>query len=854
MTELHAFLYSCDEGDRWVISTFGSLEPLMTAVRALQVDGKSALIHVGFWQPTIAEVEAMVARFPGSLILSDSAVGALCEHLSASAAVIGCIRGVAFRLAVAEQMPACAAAEAAKTAEIDWRPSVAPKATDANDHAPGRWVTELASTNEALAKLAFDSGIVDDDSYLALEASLTGPLRRNLGLARFALVSRAQPNPDTILEHLWASPPWFMDLKLSRLGLTVRQSNVFRDNNLLSIADIAPMGFAGLMKLPNLGQGSVYGLGKLLHAALLEGRGLQPGRLDVSPHGAAAGLSDTASTLAVAPEEAAGLDSLNAGVESAATLLSDAERQVWVGRLGYRCSQLTLQELADVMGVTRERVRQIEIQAYRKVENQPCWEELAIRLECALMERSTALFLNELSAIDAWFAEAPSFATALASVLRHLLPDRFDAFQVRGAWVVSRLQQREWNEACQSARALLESQVKDRIDESAVRSRCDQLLAGKGEELRDELWTEATANALWSSRAGQPRRLVSLRRGAEDVVRAVLESADEPLHFTEIHRRAAELVLPALDVRSIQNAAISVGILFNRGTYGIADHCPLADEELALVRAEVEDVVSGGEPARQWHASELCDALLDRGLAFDGRLTKYVVNHALKGSARLVDLRRMVWGLSNEWQAGAAARLDVRQAVIDLLEHEGRPMTTAEVRERLTKVRGVNQTFQIHASDPLARIGAGLWGLMYRDVNVREAQALVARIRSALQERQSGLHVTELPLALGLPHGAEVDASVLAVAEAGGIRIDRGQYVYLSERGTSGRVYLPEAVKAAVADVGATGIAFDDLCQRVNTLTQREVPRQLVSQALGGLDMCFDPVSRLWAPGTADVD
>ncbi len=854
MTELHAFLYSHDEVGRWVISTFGSLEPLMSAAQAVQVERKSALIHVGFWRPTIGEVEAIAARFPSSLILSDSAVGALCEHVSAGAAAIGCIRGVAFRIALDDHTPPDATAEMVNTAKAEGQSSGASKATDANDHVPGRWVTELPSTNKALAKLAFDSGIVDDDSYLALEASLEGPLRRALGLDRLALVSRSQLDPDTILEHLWASPPWFMDLKLSRLGLTVRQANVFRDHNLHCVADIAPMGFAGLMKLPNLGQGSVYGLGKLLHVALLEGRGLQLGRLDVGSPGAAPGLSDTDLTLAVAPEETAGLDSLRAGFESATTLLSDAERQVWVGRLGYRCSQLTLQELADVMGVTRERVRQIETQAYRKVENQPCWEDLAFRLDRALMARSTALFLNELPAIDAWFAEAPSLSTALASVLRHLLPDRFDAFQVRGAWVASRLQQQEWSAACQSARALLESRVKDRIDESAARLRCDQLLAGKGEELRDELWTEATANALWSSRAGQPRRLVSLRRGAEDVVRAVLESADEPLHFTEIHRRAAELILPAQDVRSIQNAAISVGILFNRGTYGIADHCPLAEEELCLVRAEVEDVISGGEPARQWHASELCDALLDRGLSFDGRLTKYVVNHALKGSARLADLRRMVWGLSNEWQAGAAARLDVRQAVIDLLEHEGRPMTTAEVRERLTKVRGVNQTFQINASDPLARIGPGLWGLLYRDVNVREAQPLVARIRSTLQERQSGLHVTELPLALGLPDGADVDASVLALAEKEGIRIDRGQYVYLSEWGISRRVYLPEAVKAAVAEAGPKGIAFDDLCLRANALTQREVPRQLVSQALGGLDMSFDPISRLWAPGTADVD
>ncbi len=265
--------------------------------------------------------------------------------------------------------------------------------------------------------------------------------------------------------------------------------------------------------------------------------------------------------------------------------------------------------------------------------------------------------------------------------------------------------------------------------------------------------------------------------------------------------------------------------------------------------------MSGGDPARQWHASELCDALLERGLRFDGRLTKYVVNHALKGCSALVYLRRMVWGPGAEWLAGATSRLDVREAVIGLLEAQGRPMSTAEVRARLAAVRGVNQTFQIFPSDPLVRIGPGLWGLLHRDVDVAGAQHWLALLRQALQQRQTGLHLSELPGVSGLESagGATLDAAWMAVAETAGIRVDRGQYAYLAEWGESRRLAVPDAVKSAFEDVGPTGVFFDDICLRVNALTQRQVPSGHISQALRGMELSYDPVSRLWTPDVSDA-
>lgn len=528
VTELRAFLYSLDDEAGWLTSTFTELEPLMAAAQAAVKDGdRAALIHVGFWQPSISDVAAIAALGHGSLIVSDPAAGALCDHLTVGAAAIGCVRGVVFRRVLgglpqpwSPEAPASMVDVAASSTHRLRDLAVAAAVTPTT----GNWLSELAASDADLFEHARAAGVVDDESYLRLEAALPRRSRLDLGLARFALVSGVEPEVETILDNLWAGPPWFMDLGVAVLGLTVRQANVFRTNNIQRVADIAALGTAGLFKLPSLGQGSIYTLQKLLLAALEGAKGLPIERVDLTP---------------VVPEDDGarqGADSLRACFKSAAGLLGDAERNVWAGRLGFECSPMTLQELADGMGLSRERVRQLENQIYRKVQHHPFWEELAVRLDAALQSRSSALGLTDLPAVVAWFAEAPQLANALIGVLRRLLPDRFGVFQIGQEWVISHLLPEEWLEVCESARTLLESGAKDRIEEGLARWQVDQLLSGRGEELRAALWAEATANALWSARPGEARRLVALDRGATSVVLAVLESSEVPLHYADIHR------------------------------------------------------------------------------------------------------------------------------------------------------------------------------------------------------------------------------------------------------------------------------------------------------------------------------
>ena len=80
-------------------------------------------------------------------------------------------------------------------------------------------------------------------------------------------------------------------------------------------------------------------------------------------------------------------------------------------------------------------------------------------------------------------------------------------------------------------------------------------------------------------------RAFSRVTGAErtNSLRRFLAESNTPLHYTEIAERARIREGRSLDARRAHNAAANVGYLFARGTYGLARHVPLSDEQMSQI-------------------------------------------------------------------------------------------------------------------------------------------------------------------------------------------------------------------------------------------------------------------------------
>lgn len=339
-------------------------------------------------------------------------------------------------------------------------------------------------------------------------------------------------------------------------------------------------------------------------------------------------------------------------------------------------------------------------------------------------------------------------------------------------------------------------------------------------------------------------------RGAEQFVEAVLDASERPLHYTEIVERLSEREGRPIEIRRAHNAAAEVGHLLGRGIYGTDRHLPLNLNELAGLAEAAEDIMSSAGSERQWHASELFAALIDEGLVLPEGVTQYVVDVALKKRGTLRSLGRMVWTLPSGGE-GETCRIDIRQAVIAAVQAAGRPLRADEIRQRLIAIRGVGESFQIFANDPLVRVG-GLWGLNDRDLPVKRAEQslLLDRLAADLRDRGKGLHTSELENYLG----ADLDGkTILSLAAADGrFRVSPGQYLYLTDWGTPRRESVSQAlVRILAAAPGA--IPFEEIVRRVEPNIGRTCERTAVSAALQAIDACMDAEGR-WRLRAAPQD
>jgi hypothetical protein len=866
MKPLRAFLFSCGPSGEWSSSAFRELEPLLEATqKVLAVDSSaSAAIHIGFWRPETAKVAELSQRWGGTLLLSDAAIGSLPPPLSISHASVGEVDGLSFRVAldgfgykIDDPSPS----------GPKKRPTIHTSAGNGS-FVPRGWVEHLIAENPEIDSLLRSAGIWDEESYHEKESLLSTDERLTLALNRFRMFVGLKPNQTNILDNLHACPNWFLDYELRFLNLTVRTRNVCTAHNLTIIGHLAAKGYRGLLKLPNMGQGSVHTLGKLLWETLINGDALKRKKWQNSeapndkPHYVQ--LPDTIASKPAATPSAAhiaepnpasssapSIENIFDGFRDAAQTLTDQDRHIWAARLGFRCPQQTLQVTAEQIGITRERVRQIELKIYRKVGRNAFWKLLKEKISHHLDDRTSPLLLNGLSALDPWFKGVEELKVPLKEVFNHVLNDEFSILDLDEMPVLTRLPLKQWERAVNTGKALLRGMVEQHVSEDYARLQIGALLTDRGKELRDELWAAVRPFALLAASPDGKSTLVGYGRSAEMVVLAVLQSAGQPLHYEEIYRRSKLISDKEYDERRIHNASQCVAVLYNRGTYGLLSHCPLTPKELALIEAEVEDIAGGADPTKQWHTSELLDELLERGFDFEGKLTKYIINIALRNSKTFSNMRRMIWGYKEAWQATAASRLDMRQAVISLLEEAGRPLSTLEIRERLEGDRGVNDHFQIHPQGNLIRMGTGLWGLADRDVKLTDSQALLDHLVNHLQTTQEGIHSSEVAEILGGIDEADAQA-LLGLIKQKGMRRDRAQYVYLSSWPDARRIWPARAIEQTLDD-HPEGMTIEQVRLEVKRLTKRELNGVFIGHMLCHTEgSIYNPYTELWKRKISD--
>ena len=820
---LRAFLMMRSSDGTWTVTVCRDLGAVMrTWNMRKEPDRDVAVLHIGFERPPSHSFNQIAVLYRGRMLLTEAAKYVMPSSFVASATPVGVtesdevfigLQGWGYTL----EDP---------TAEKD---HVDLPCQETMAHEPQGWVSSFLNEYPSDADTLTAHGIFDEASYLDWEMGLERSVRHRAGLFRAHHIVGANCEDPCKLAR--AAPPWLIEQELDSLQLPVRANNVFRVSGIKTVRDLADWSRDMLLKQPNFGRKSIRDTLQALTAALNDG----PPR---------------AATAEAIPESSRLL------TEVRRTLLSftDRERDVLVRRLGFETAPETLQEVAGDYGVSRERIRQIEARATRKWIRESSWDDiLEQKISRLLIGRSFPLPVAGVEAIDVWFEGVSSNRVFFRNLVQAVCNDRIHMIHVDGLYYLSLMTLGIWERTVSEASALLSSGVGQEWSEDYARSLVHGLLPDTAKEFGTLLWDKSSRLCHFIVAQDGSRILTSYGRGAEQLVEAILAESDTPLHYTEIAERAKIREGRSLDARRAHNAAANVGYLFARGTYGLARHVPLSDEQMSQIRSEGEDIVCSEAPGRQWHTSEILSEILERMDGGFDSLGKYVLDIALGGSRILRPLGKMTWiavGADTDDQT----RIDVHRAVVAIVQAAGRPLSTSDIKERLMAVRGVNEYFQISPIDPLIRVQPGRWGINDRDVPIRreEQRELVHQLVNILDKTQSGIHASELSGILPLQDSPPY-AFLSIASQDERLKIAQGRYVYLAEWGSPRRETIGHAI-SAVLEGAARPLALGKIAKMVESRIGRKIDKQTISGALQALDAEFNDATGDWSLNRLSTD
>lgn len=862
MTHLLAYLALRDRAGNWKVTSHRSLDSLTSDWKVAQEDEKdtTAVVHVGFWRPDFSLFDFVCSHYVGLVLLTGPAKESLPRSFLSSKRTCAVIDN--FHVYLALSGWGYEADETIVNSQISGSYLI----TDGSSSSPNfrDWLLKIPHDSDLIAECARFS-IHNDTQYFENEHLLSPDVRERLSLLRFQTLFGVSPSNANLLEGLKAAPPWILHLPIAALDLPLRAKNCFTAIKVTNVSDILNFGIEGLRKVKNLGNKTISDISEALYTAYTAGciycdnaakqnniRDFSADELHLKKESLIRldrGQLGQTLTTAYASDPA----SFTAALDTALSLVNDRDATVLRQRMGINGKKMTLEEIAIVHKLTRERIRQIELRSINKiVSRMNVWNNhFKFGIANILKNRQDPLPLVGLPILDSWFTGIESKENPFEYALEKFInPTQFALIRVNGQTYVSALRQDEWNEAEKASRNLVESLLnqKDSPKESHLRLLVESHLVGKGEELRSLLWEMVIQKAHFSEETNGERVLVSYGMDAESVVEAVLFDSDTPLHYSEIAKRCA-LRGRIIDTRRCHNAAATVGYLLGRGVYGLQRHIELSKDEQVIVIEEVE-VMLANTPGRQWHVEEIIEELGARGLDFDGRLSKYELNVILKSSTDLVDLGRFVWMIGRRAALRTSDRLNVWQAIVALIQRHGSPMHASEIRSEVTKDRGVNSFFQIHQADPLIRVGENQWGILWRDIPFNEdrANAIVDEIISVLKERNTGLHVSEIIPSLNLNRDIVQDVNPIMLAALAcrreQVKSSMGGYVYLAEWNGPRRLSVSEAVEQAF-DTFTAGVLAVEVAKKATTLLGRELASGVASSILMKIAF-YDPDKKLW--------
>lgn len=695
---------------------------------------------------------------------------------------------------------------------------------------PSGWIEIVCSANPDL-KLKLEGIEANSDTvYLIRREKLEPSVLKEVDERRFNILledeSLDKLDPFIILS---ICPLWLlkMDIKYFYSG-SVRLDNVIRNENLSCLLDIAKYSSAELLRIPNMGKKSLRDLARSL--------------VECSKKGAPPSLDSENSKLEPL------IDAFN---RTMSKVKDSKHATIMQARLGLDGKPKTLEELGKVMGVTRERVRQIQKKLTKQFLDSEYWDDIMfMKINNLMNHRNTPLFLDRISTEDSWFAGFEDNLQLLENVISAFSKiENLNFITIQGRRVIARIDQAQWRdlkyeiighiEHSLDLRYLIED-VELLIDAKAQEISCPELSSLMSEDIFKDL--------NFTSFDGQVV-VVSVGNSLSSHLKAILETVPAPVHFEELTKLYEERYQLRTPSSRYIHSCLSNGdfLIFGRGTYGVQRHLQIDSGTQSSIIEMVEQAVIKEDASKQWHSNTFIDII---SKAFPHiEVNIYILNMILKNSKVLKYLGKSTWKIKTQGDE-STERLHIRQAIYEALLKAGKPLHVDDLYDAVSSIRGIGQFFNIQPNELFSKMDSSTWGLIDRDFILDDAgwNEVKAYLFEKLSEQKKALHKSELMQCLSdlsLPDNITENHVNGILLTDSRFKTWSGSLIGLSSWNGAGRASFTEAVKQ-VANQISDNAEMDEIASKVEQILGYKFNKNRIGLYLNEIGFSFDRDANLW--------
>ncbi len=521
-------------------------------------------------------------------------------------------------------------------------------------------------------------------------------------------------------------------------------------------------------------------------------------------------------------------------------------------RLGISSRPKNLQEVGDLIGVTRERVRQIEKKILNQFEKKfDIKSQLIRRLDTIRSEISIPLTVTGLSSFDKWFEGMESRPWLLDSLFSALRITNYRLHAYENDLIIAPGDYDLIGSTIRAVKTMIQERFDSGVTKLDIEEFVSSLIGYETPELIDTVVFEATKNIAFYP--GDNGKVMFLGSKVKASIANVLASSETALNCNEITKILNEEYGINGEVNYFRNICNTSFYQYAPSTFGLLKHANLSNDEINKIADYCFGIILDGGAGKQWHCDKLLDLLTEEDSSFKDKLDKYKLRVCLLRSEKFIDLGRMTFVIkSDETISGGIKRIEIAEFIEAILEKSPTPMHKEDIYKIIEQDRGLGDCTQIFHTGRLISTSPGTWGLIDKhlclsDLDFRE---ITHDLVSILNKMQHGL--TESELLDALPEYSKAikfrNNPYLLFSLGVKSKLCRREDVYLvlSEWDDCRRPTLRNSVIKALEHVQSDGMKLKQILDIAEVHYQHSIDRTYVNKILIENNFFYDEDLQVW--------